>query len=108
MNPVTVNQMNMIKKVQLILEETFTGRTKQDAFLWLRDRVPKAEKRLEELALEHQNRQQIQVRSITEYKPYMSSIPNPLEQIRKHSPDYSCFSVEDIDRNIEFLMTMMR
>lgn len=43
MNPVTSNQLQMIKKVECIIGETFCGKSKQEAFLWLREYVPKAE-----------------------------------------------------------------
>ena len=48
-NPVTDKQTLMIKKVQLLLNEKFEGSSKQEAYLWLRDRVPLAENRYDEL-----------------------------------------------------------
>ncbi|MFD1736079.1 hypothetical protein ACFSCX_05825 [Bacillus salitolerans] len=44
MNPITDKQQNAINVVENVLQITFEGNTKQEAFLWLREHVPKAKK----------------------------------------------------------------
>lgn len=45
MSPVTDKQVYAIKQVEKTLQVKFVGRTKQDAYLWLQEHVPKAKDR---------------------------------------------------------------
>ena len=102
-SPITQKQMNMIRNVEHILQEHFTGKTKQDAFLWLRDKVPLASQKILQ-----RSEPLITIRSITKYEPYMSAETNILEQIAKHSPpEQGYYTIEDIDNNIQYLSSIM-
>jgi hypothetical protein len=51
MKPMTEKQMVAINNVEKVLRVKFGGETKQDAFLWLRENMPKAvEKETERLS----------------------------------------------------------
>lgn len=44
MNSITIKQIQAIKEIEKLMGFSFTGKTKQDAFLWLQENVPKAQK----------------------------------------------------------------
>lgn len=67
MNSVTDKQRIAIKNVSTVLGIQFTGVTKQDAFLWLQENMPKATAVAHGMAVNHQT---VSLRSIHTAQQY--------------------------------------